>query len=208
MRVSHLLIVSAALALALAGCGKEKSPEQQRQEAVAGIQDTADRLQDISSDPDQAEAELQALGKDLEERLARARAGEGEAVADACTFLDEADVLALIGAPATLEPMPRMGSSWGGCNYSPAAVTLENMATSRHLLVNLRPAREFKETVAYHGRNGTLTTVSTLDGEAYVDGKSLLWQPPGKSWFVFVSGGPMGKQDPGLAIDAASRMEL
>ncbi|KAF1687547.1 hypothetical protein B1992_02460 [Pseudoxanthomonas broegbernensis] len=201
-------MVSAAFALALAACGKEKSPEQQRQEAVAQMQDTAGRLKNLSSDPDKAAAELQALGKDMEERLARAKAGEGGAVVDACAFLDEADVLALIGAAATREPMPRMGSSWGGCNYGPAEMTLENMGASRYLMVNIRPANEFDGTVDYHRQGGAVAEVPGLDGKAYVDGKSLLWQPPGKPWFVFVSGGPMGKQDPRFAVDAARRMKL
>lgn len=208
MRASNLILLSAAFALALAACSGEKSPEQQRAEAVAEMQDTADRLKNLSSDPDEAAAELQALGRDMEERLARAKASEREAVVDACAFLDETDVLELVGSPATLEPMPRMGSSWGGCNYGPAEMTAETMGSSRFLMVNIRPANEFEATVDYHRGSGTMTGASGLDGQAWLDGKSLLWQPRGKPWFVFVSGGPMGRQDPAFALDAAKRMTL
>lgn len=203
MRASHLIVLSTALALA--ACSSERPPDSGAADAVAGMQE---RLQNLPTDPEAAAAELAALGAEMEDRLAAAQAGAGEAVADACAFLDEADVLALIGAPAKREPMPRMGSSWGGCNYSASEVDVHNLAGSRHLMVNLRPAAEFDDTVAYHRQGGTMSAAAGLDGEAWIDGKALLWQPPGKPWFVFVSGGALGTQDPGFAVDAATRMKF
>lgn len=202
MRASSLIILSAALALA--ACGSERPAATGAADAVADMQE---QLRDLPSDPEAA-ARLAALGAEMEDRLAAARAGEGEGVADVCAFLDEADVLALIGAPANREPMPRMGSSWGGCNYSATGVDVHNMAGSRHLMVNIRPAAEFDATVAYHREGGTMSAAAGLDGEAWTDGKALLWQPPGKPWFVFVSGGALGTQDPAFAVDAATRMEF
>src|SRR5690606_3031057 len=73
MRPSNYRFAPAVLALALAACGTDSTPEQQRQEVVADVQDTVDRLGNLSSDPDEAAAELQALGREMEERLARAK---------------------------------------------------------------------------------------------------------------------------------------
>jgi len=207
MRIHTIdLAIVALCALALAACGREPSPEQQAEAAKADVQATVDRLANLPSDPEQAAAELQAMGKDLEKRMAAAKAAEQPAVADACAFFDEADIHALVGDPYSLEPMPRIGSSWGGCNLGPEELTMENMRSARHLMVNLRPAGEFKATLDYHARSGSVTRVDGLAGDAWVDGKALLWQPPGKPWFVFVSGGALGAQDAAFAIEAARRM--
>lgn len=208
MRKSHLYVIPALAVLLLAACGKDKSPEQQRQDAMAEIRETTKKVNNLSANPDEAAAELQAISKDLEDRLAKANAGDGNQAVDACAFLDAAQVEALIGAPASSESMPRMGSSWGGCNYSPAEVDLKTMNKQRYLMVNIRPAAEFDGTVDYHRTKGPVSEAPGLDGKAYVDGKSLLWQPPGKPWFVFVSGGPLGKQDPQFAVAAAQQMTL
>src|SRR5690606_28967649 len=93
MRIHTIdLAIVALCALALAACGKEPSPEQQAEAARADVQATVDRLANLPSDPEQAAAELQAMGKDLEKRMAEAKAAEQPAVADACAFFDEADI--------------------------------------------------------------------------------------------------------------------
>lgn len=208
MRTAHLIVLPALLALLLAACGKDKTPEEQRQDAMAELRETTKRVNNLPANQAEAAAELQAISKDLEDRLAKANAGDGKQAIDACAFLDAAQAEALIGAPATSEAMSRMGSSWGGCNYSPAEVNLETMNKQRYLMVNIRPATEFDATVDHHRSKGPVSEAPGLDGKAYVDGKSLLWQPPGKPWFVFVSGGPLGKQDPGFAVAAAQQMTL
>src|SRR5690606_9239169 len=114
MRIHTIdLAIVALCALFLAACGREPTPDQQAEAARADVQATVDRLANLPSDPDQAAAELQAMGKDMERRMAEAKAAERPAVADACAFLDEADIRALVGEPYSMEPMPRMGSSWG-----------------------------------------------------------------------------------------------
>jgi len=208
MRPLKLIAIPAVLVLALAACGKEKSPEEQRQEVAAEMKAVTDKMKNLSSDPEQAAAEMQALAKDLEARAERSASSQSEPAADVCAFLAPADVEALIGGPARSESMKRMGSSWGGCNLGPAELDVNNLSKARFLMVNIRPANEFEATVDYQRKKGGVSEVTDLDGQAYLDGKSLLWQPPGKPWFVFVSGGPMGSQDPAFAVDAAKRMKL
>lgn len=208
MRPLKLITVPAVLVLALAACGKEKSPEEQRQEVAADMKAVTDKMKNLSSDPEQAAAELQAFSKEMEERAARSEGEQSEPAADVCAFLAPDDADSLVGGPAAGEPMKRMGSSWGGCHYSPAKMDAKNMHKLRFLMVNIRPANEFEGTLDYQRKKNAVTEVPGLDGSAYVDGKSLLWQPPGKPWFVLVSGGPVGKQDPGFAVEAAKRMKL
>jgi len=208
MRPSKFVVITAVLGLVLAACGREKSPEEQRQEVAAEMKAVTDKMKNLSSDPEQAAAEMQALAKDLEARAERSASSQSEPAADVCAFLAPADVEALIGGPAKSESMQRMGSSWGGCNLGPAELDAKNLGKARFLMVNIRPANEFEATVDYHRKKGTVSEIADLDGQAYLDGKSLLWQPSGKPWFVFVSGGPLGKQDPAFAVDAAKRMKL
>jgi len=208
MRPSKFVVITAVLGLVLAACGREKSPEEQRQEVAAEMKAVTDKMKNLSSDPEQAAAEMQALAKDLEARAERSASSQSEPAADVCAFLAPADVEALIGGPAKSESMQRMGSSWGGCNLGPAELDAKNLGKARFLMVNIRPANEFEATVDYHRKKGTVSEIADLDGQAYLDGKSLLWQPSGKPWFVFVSGGPLGKQDPAFAVDAARRMKL
>lgn len=208
MRPFKFVLIPAVLGLALAACGKEKSPEEQRQEVAAEMKAVTDKMKNLSSDPEQAAAEMQAFAKDMEARAERSAGSQSEPAADVCAFLAPADVEALVGGPAKSEPMQRMGSSWGGCNHSPAELDAKNLGKARFLMVNIRPANEFEATVDYQRKKGGVSEVTDLDGQAYLDGKSLLWQPSGKPWFVFVSGGPLGKQDPAFAVDAARRMKL
>lgn len=208
MRPSKFVVITAVLGLVLAACGREKSPEEQRQEVAAEMKAVTDKMKNLSSDPEQAAAEMQALAKDLEARAERSASSQSEPAADVCAFLAPADVEALIGGPAKSESMQRMGSSWGGCNLGPAELDAKNLGKARFLMVNIRPANEFEATVDYHRKKGAVSEIADLDGQAYLDGKSLLWQPSGKPWFVFVSGGPLGKQDPAFAVDAARRMKL
>jgi hypothetical protein len=208
MRSLKFVVMPAVLALALTACGKEKSVEEQRQEAMADMRAVTDKMKNLSSDPERAATELQALAKAMEEKAARHDGEQSEPAADVCAFLAPADVEALIGAPATKESMKRIGSSWGGCNYGPSNLDVKSLGKARFLMVNIRPANEFEATVDYQRKKGGVSAVAELDGKAYVDGKSLLWQAPGKPWFVYVSGGPMGSQDAAFAVDAARRMKL
>lgn len=207
MRIENAVAI--VLLLALAACSREKSAGEQARDGLADMQSTTERLQNLPADQDQAAAELQAIGRELQAKADAAKAQEREAVADACAFLDEADAAELVGSSQVKrEPMPRLGSSWGGCNFVPEEISLASMGKVRMLMVNLRPAGEFERTVEYQRSKGTGREVAGLDGSAWVDGTALLWQPPGKPWFLVVAGGPMGRTDTDFVVDAAGRMRL